>query len=49
MERKELKHDIEMADIVYSMNYEDDARLSLLESKVNAIIEYLLNTDMIIK
>jgi hypothetical protein len=40
---KELQHDIEMADIVYSMNYEDDARLTLLESKVNAIIEYLLN------
>ena len=42
---KELKHDIEMADIVYSMNYADDARLTLLESKVNAIIEYLLNSE----
>ena len=42
---KELKHDIEMADIVYSMDYEDDARLALLERKVNAIIEYLLNRE----
>jgi hypothetical protein len=42
---KELQHDIEMADIVYSMNYADDARLTLLESKVTAIIEYLLNTE----
>lgn len=42
---KELKHEIEMADIVYSMNYADDARLTLLESKVNAIIEYLLNSE----
>ena len=42
---KELQHDIEMADIVYSMNYADDARLTLLESKVNAIIEYLLNSE----
>ena len=42
---KELQHDIKMAGIVYSMNYADDARLTLLESKVNAIIEYLLNTE----
>lgn len=37
---KELKHDIEMADIVYSMNYEDDARLSLLESVVSYHFAY---------
>lgn len=42
---KKLKHDIEMADTVYSMDYEDDARLTLLERKVNAIIEYLLNSE----
>jgi hypothetical protein len=42
---KELKHDIEMAEIVYSMNYADDARLTLLENKVNAIIEYLLKRE----
>ena len=42
---KELKHDIEMADIVYSMDYTDDARLTLLERKVDAIIEYLLNKE----
>ena len=41
----ELKHDIEMADRVYSMDYEGDARLTLLERKVDAIIEYLLNRE----
>lgn len=42
---KKLKHAIEMADTVYSMDYTDDARLTLLERKVNAIIEYLLNSE----
>ena len=41
----ELKHAIEMADIAYSMDYTDDARLTLLERKVDAIIEYLLNKE----
>lgn len=41
----ELKHAIEMADIAYSLDYTDDARLTLLERKVDAIIEYLLNRE----
>jgi len=39
---KKLKDSIEMADKVYSMDYEDDARLTRLERKVDVIIEYLL-------
>ena len=37
-----LRREVEAADIAYSMDYEDDARLVRLERKVDAIIEYLL-------
>jgi hypothetical protein len=38
---KKLKAEIELSEIVYAMDYEDDARLVRLERKVDAIIQYL--------
>jgi hypothetical protein len=40
-----LKAEIELSEIVYAMDYEDDARLVRLERKIDAIIEYLLETE----
>ena len=47
MENKleKLKAEIDSSEIVYAMDYEDDARLVRLERKIDAIIEYLLETE----
>ena len=42
---EKLKAEIELSETVYAMDYEDDARLVLLERKIDAIIEYLLETE----
>jgi arsenate reductase-like glutaredoxin family protein len=39
-----LNAEIEASEVVYAMDYEDDARLSRLERKVDALIKYLLET-----
>ena len=40
-----LTAEIEASEVVYAMDYEDDARISRLERKVDALIKYLLENN----
>ena len=41
-----LNAEIESSEVVYAMDYEDDARLVRLERKVDALIKYLLENNL---
>jgi arsenate reductase-like glutaredoxin family protein len=40
-----LTAEVEASEVVYAMDYEDDARLTRLERKVDALIKYLLENN----
>jgi hypothetical protein len=41
-----LNAEIESSEVVYAMDYEDDARVSRLERKIDALIKYLLENNL---